>query len=134
MGVVMKPFPYWRDPLFLIATLSYALNRWLLKPVIPSPFLHGHLSDLLLIPAALPLVLWLQRRTGLRQNDSPPTWREIGWHLVIWSVICEFIGPHWLHHGTADLWDVAAYVAGGVAAGIWWNQYAPRRSVSVHEF
>jgi hypothetical protein len=45
-------------------------------------------------------------------------------HLLVWSVICEFIGPHWLHHGTADGWDVVAYAAGGIGACLWWNRSA----------
>ncbi len=49
----MSRFGYLRDPLFLIAVAGYVLNRWLLKPLVPSPFLHGHFNDLLLIPAAL---------------------------------------------------------------------------------
>jgi len=134
MGVVMKPFSYWRDPLFLIAALGYALNRWLIKPLTLSPFLHGHFNDLLVIPAALPLVLWMQRFTRLRQHDMPPTWAEIGCHLAIWSVICEVIGPRWLHHGTADIWDVAAYGAGAIVAGLWWNRSMQRNSVARHEF
>lgn len=126
MGIAVRPFRCWRDPLFVSAGLGYALNRWLLKPLVLSPFLHGYFNDLLLIPAALPLVLWMQRFTGLRPHDSPPTWLEIGGHLVVWSVICEFIGPRWLHHGTADVWDVVAYVTGGVLAGLWW-QRSPHR-------
>lgn len=50
-----------------------------------------------------------------------PTWSEITLHRLVWSVICEFVGPVWLHRGTADLWDVAANAVGSVGAGIWWN-------------
>ena len=125
MGIAMTRFGYLRDRLFLTATTGYGLNRWLIKPLVPLPFLHGQFNDLLLIPAALPVVLWVQRRTGLRTEDGFPSWSEIVLHLVVWSVICEFIGPVWLHRGTSDLWDVAAYTLGGVAAGIWWNRRAP---------
>jgi len=118
----MKRFGYWRDPLFLAAAGGYALNRLLLKPLFPSPFLHGHFNDLLLLPAGLPLVLWIQRLVGLRNHDDTPSWAEMGLHLVVWSVICEFAGPHWLHHGTPDVWDVAAYAVGGVVACLWWNR------------
>jgi hypothetical protein len=118
----MNRFEYLRDPLFLVASSSYALNRWVLKPLVSSPFLHGHFNDLLLIPAALPVVLWLQRVTGLRRHNRAPSWGEMLLHLGVWSVICEFIGPFWLHHGTADVWDVAAYAVGGVAACLWWNR------------
>lgn len=120
----MMRFGYLRDPLFLLAAGGYALNRWLLKPVFPSSFLHGHFNDLLLIPAGLPLVLWLQRRVRWRDHDRVPSWSEMLLHLAVWSVICEFIGPHWLHHGTADPWDVVAYAIGGVVACCWWHRAA----------
>ncbi|MFO1513609.1 MAG: hypothetical protein U1F83_11940 [Verrucomicrobiota bacterium] len=123
----MMRFGYLRDPLFLLAAGGYAVNRWLLKPLLPSPFLHGHFNDLLLIPAGLPVVLWLQRVVGLRHHDRAPSWSEMMLHLVVWSVICEFVGPHWLHHGTSDVWDVVAYAVGGVAACLWWNR-APKQS------
>ena len=122
----MKRFGYLRDPLFLVAVAGYALNRWLLKPLLPWPFLHNHFNDLLLIPAALPIVLWMQRLTGLRAHDLTPSWMEMLLHLVIWSVICEFIGPFILHHGRADPWDAAAYAVGGMAARLWWGRSAQR--------
>ena len=117
----MKRFGYFRDELFLTAATCYGLNRWLVKPLVASPFMRGQFNDLLLIPAALPVVLWVQRKLGLRTKDVPPSWSEIGFHLLVWSAICEYIGPMWLHRGTSDLWDVAAYAVGGVAAGVWWN-------------
>ena len=125
-GLVVSRFAYLRDGGFLAASAAYALNRWLLKPLLPSPFLRGYCNDLLLIPAALPVVLWLQRLLGLRRHDRAPTWSEIAVHLAVWSLICEGIGPTWLHRGTADPWDLAAYAVGGLAAGLWWHRPAPR--------
>jgi len=124
----MTRFRYLRDRLFLMAVVSYAANRWLLKPHVTSPFWRGYFNDLLLIPAALPVLLWLQRISGLRKHDNPPGWTEFFMHLVVWSVICEFVGPHWLHRGTADGWDIVAYTVGGVAACVWWNR--PQRQPS----
>ncbi len=112
-----------RDRLFLASATAYAVNRWILTPRLASPFLRNHFNDLLLIPAALPLVLWVQRRLGLRRNDGPPLWAEMGLHLVVWSVICEWVGPFWLCLGTGDPWDVVAYSFGGVAACLWWNRH-----------
>lgn len=125
----MSRFGYLRDTMFLVAMSGYVINRWLLKPSLLSPFLHGHLADLLLMPAALPVVLWVQRLVGLREHDLAPSWAEMGLHLVVWSLICEFIGPHWLHHGTADGWDVVAYAVGGVVACLWWNRSAQQISL-----
>lgn len=129
VGVAMSRFGYVRDPLFLVAASGYVLNRWLFQSLSASPFLHGHLDDLLLIPAALPVVLWVQRIVGLRPHDRSPSWPEMVLHLAVWSLICEYIGPHWLHHGTADAWDVAAYAAGGVVACLWWNRSARTTSL-----
>ena len=124
----MTQFRYLHDPMFLVAAAGYALNRWLLKPLVPSPFLRGHFNDLLLIPAALPVMLWVQRIVGLREHDRAPSWAEMTLHLAVWSLICEFIDPHWLHHGTADAWDVVAYSVGGVMACLWWNRAAQQTS------
>ena len=119
----MKRFGYWRDPLFLICCGLYALNRWGVKPHVHSPFLHGQFNDLLLIPCALPLVLWLQRRLGLRKHGAPPTFSEIALHLLVWSVVCEGLGPRFMHT-TGDVWDVVAYTAGGLLAWVWWHNPA----------
>jgi hypothetical protein len=124
----VKPFGYWRDPLFLICCALYAANRWLIKPHVHSPFFHGQFNDCLLIPCALPLVLWLQRRLNLRKHDAPPTFSEITLHLFVWSVMCEGLGPRFMHV-TGDPLDVVAYVIGGVLAGFWWR-FAPQQTRS----
>jgi len=116
----MRRFGYWRDPLFLLCCALYALNRWVLKPHLHSGFLHGQFNDLLLIPCALPLVLWVQRKLNLRQHDLPPTILEIVFHLAIWSVLFEVIGPRVLVV-TGDLFDVLAYFTGGALAALCWN-------------
>ena len=114
-------FRYARDPLCVFACGLYALNRWVLKPALPSwAFLHRHLNDVLLIPAALPLVLWLHRQLGLRGHDEPPSVGEIAGHCAVWAFIAEGLGPWWLHRGTADGWDVLAYAAGAFLSYVWW--------------
>ena len=123
----MKQFGYWRDSLFLLCCAGYSLNRWIFKPNLPSDFLHGQFNDLLLIPCALPLVLWVQRQLGLRTHDLPPTVSEILSHLAVWSVLFEVIGPRVLSV-TGDPLDVLAYFAGGAFAGIWWNVPMLRRA------
>ncbi len=123
----MKRFGYWRDPLFLCCGVLYAMNRWLLLPHVTSPFLRGQFNDCLMLPCALPVVLWLQRRLGLRPHDANPSGAEIGFHLVVWSIWCELIGPH-LFRTTGDFRDVLAYTAGATLAWLWWRQ--PRQTAT----
>ena len=128
MGSLTARFRYCGDTLFLVASTLYAINRWLVKPHTSSPFLHGHFNDFLLIPCALPPLLWLHRTLGFRSHDAPPTLGEIASHLVIWSVICEGIGPAFLPR-TADIWDVAAYAIGACFAAVWWMRLRDVRQI-----
>lgn len=117
----MKRFAYLRDPLFLACCALYVLNRFLIKPHVQLPFFHSWFNDVLLIPCALPPLLWLHRRLGLRGHDGCPTILEIGAHLVGWSVLFEVIGPHLMRHTTGDVMDVVAYSGGAVVACVWWQ-------------
>src|SRR5437899_1682459 len=112
----MSRFRYALDPLCIAACALYATNRWLVKPHVASAFLRGQFNDVLLIPCALPLVLWMQRKLGLRAHDESPALAEVASHLVVWSLIAEWLGPHWLHRGVADVWDVVAYSVGAALA------------------
>ena len=118
----MKRFGYLRDPLCIAACALYALNRIWWKGNANDAFFTGYFNDLLLIPAALPIVLWVQRRIGVRPSDQPPRWREIVFHVVIWSVTAEGIMPYLTARATGDWYDVVAYVAGAVVAGCWWQE------------
>ena len=118
----MIRFAYLRDELFLGASGAYALNRWCLKPLLSWPFLHNHFNDLLTIPAALPVVLWIQRIFRLRGSDAPPCASEIILHLIIWTILCEYVGPFWLARGVSDPLDVLAYTLGGWVAWMGWNR------------
>jgi hypothetical protein len=124
----MKRVGYWHDPLCLLCCGLYALNRWVVKPHVNSPFMHGQFNDCLLIPCALPLVLWMQRRLGLRDHDGFPTAGENLFHVVVWSILFEAIGPH-IMRVTGDVRDVVAYAAGGLVAWWWWRS----REQAVHE-
>jgi hypothetical protein len=118
----MKRFLYLRDPLFLVGCATYALNRWLVKPHVHTGFFHSHFNDCWLIPCALPPILWLHRRLGLRSHDAPPQFSEILPHLVFWSLLFEWIGPKFVPHTTEDPLDALAYAAGAVLAGLWWHR------------
>jgi hypothetical protein len=115
-------FRYALDPLCLEACVAYLVGRFWLRARFPDTFWDYHFTDLLLIPAALPLLLWVQRRLGLRIHDARPSWAEIGLHLAVWSVAAELIAPHLVYSATGDWGDVLAYSAGAVAAGAWWSR------------
>jgi hypothetical protein len=119
--VAVKRFGYLRDPLCLVACALYVFNRVWWRGHFDSVFFTGYFNDLLLIPAALPFVLWLQRRLGVRVGDAPPRWREIGFHLAVWSVTAEAIMPHFTSRATGDWYDVLAYAGGAIIAGCWWQ-------------
>lgn len=131
----MTSFRYVRDPLFLLSCIAYAVNRWLIKPHLHHGFFHSYFNDCWLIPCALPPVLWLHRRLGLRNDDRPPQVSEIIFHLVFWSVFFEWIGPRFISRATGDPRDVLAYAAGAVVAGLWWLGVPRLRQSKVkHEF
>jgi hypothetical protein len=122
LGFVVTPFLYLRDRLFLGASALYGIHRWGVKPWISSALTRGQFNDLLLIPAALPVALWVQRKLRIRDHDRNPSWPEITLHLIVWSIICEWVGPKWFHRGTADILDVLAYGIGAILAGFWWHR------------
>ena len=81
-----RRFGYWRDPFWLMAAAAYAINRWFVPAAWQAPWWHGHFADLLMIPAGLPLWLWLERQLGWRRNDRMPQLDEIAFLLCVWTV------------------------------------------------
>ncbi len=120
--VAVRPFRYLADPLFIVCCALYALNRWEIRPHTHITIFHSWFNDVLLIPCALPPVLWLHRLTGLRDHDRPPTARELFAHWLGWSILFEFVCPRFMPHTTGDPWDVVAYAAGAVVAYFWWRR------------
>lgn len=129
----MKRFAYLRDPLFLISSALYAANRWLVRPHVHSPFLRFHFNDFLMMPCALPPLLLMQRWLRLREHDRFPTAGEITLYLIVWSILFEVVGPHFIHRSTGDAWDVVAYFGGALLAGVWWHRDQITRRLRIHE-
>jgi len=120
----MKRFSYILDPVFIIAFLLYATNRLAIKPALGSEniLFWSYFNDLLLIPCALPPLLWLHKKLGLRHFDRKPTIKEILLHLMVWSICFELIAPLLYDNATGDLLDILAYWIGGSIAWIIWNK------------
>lgn len=121
----MKRFRYALDPLCVGACVFYAVCRWVIRPHWSGLFWHGYSTDCLLIPAALPLLLWVQRQLGLRTHDRYPDWREIAVTFAVWSVAAEGVAPLLFKTAVGDWMDVVAYAGGAIVAGVWWS-YARR--------
>ena len=117
----MRRFRYALDPLCVAACTGYAANRWLLPHAIKGVFLKNYFADTLLIPAALPLILWVHQRLALRPAGAKPSWSEILLHWGIWSVATEVIAPHLFARATGDPWDVIAYGGGALLSGLIWH-------------
>jgi hypothetical protein len=116
-------FAYLADKTFLAACALYAANRFWGKPLLGDSlhFLRNHLDDCLLIPAALPPLLYVFRKLGLRRDDSPPSLREVAEWTLLWSIAFEWAFPRFLHEGVADWRDVLAYTTGGLVSWLLWR-------------
>jgi len=117
-------FLYLRDPLFLTCVATYFVNRLLLKQIWTSGFVHEHLNDLICIPFWVPIMLFVQRRLGLRPNDLSPRPGEIVIPLIVWSWVFEIILPQTEMFGDlcfADHLDVMYYALGALAAALFWR-------------
>jgi len=119
-------FRYLRDPLFVFCCSLYVANRWFLKPrlAVGEHFFHGHFNDVLLIPCALPPLLYLHRHLSIRAHDGFPTGREVTLHLLVWTVYCECLGPIIQHAGIGDPLDAVAYFAGAIGSWLFWRRAA----------
>jgi hypothetical protein len=117
-------FLYLRDPLFLLCVATYFVNRWVLKSIWTSGFVHEHLNDLICIPFWVPIMIDAQRRLGLRSGDGRPEAGELIIPLVIWSWVFEIILPRTGILGdrcVADYLDVMHYALGALGAGLFWR-------------
>jgi hypothetical protein len=118
------PFRYFADPVCVGALIRYAVNRFVLKPNgAGGVFVRWYLNDLLCLPLLLPMVLYAQRRIGLRRCDAYPRTWEMLQHWLVFSVVFEWIVPSfpaWFR-STADPLDVVAYLVGGIGALLWWK-------------
>ena len=116
-------FRYLRDPLFLLCVATYFVNRLVLKSVWKDGFAHEHLNDLICIPFWVPIMLFAQRRLGLR-DDAPPRPGELVIPLVLWSWVFEILLPaidRVRDRFVADHLDVMYYALGALGAGIFWR-------------
>ena len=130
-------FFYLRDPLFLTCLVLYFVNRWILKSIWSSGFVHNHLNDLICIPFWVPIMVWSQKRLGFRESDGPPLASEILIPLFVWSWFFEFILPAVAIFSTpfvSDYLDIIYYSAGALLASVFWSWWYRDRPPSEESF
>jgi hypothetical protein len=123
------PFGYLRDPLFLFCLLTYIVNRLVLKSIWKEGFVHEHLNDLLCLPFWVPIMLFAQRRLGLRDSDDSPRPGELVIPLLVWSWVFEILLPElpFLRgRFVADPLDILYYSLGALLAGLFWKWWYSR--------
>ena len=122
-------FRYLTDPLFLACLCAYSVN-WILERYDMSPsILQSYLNDLICLPFWIPIILWINRRLGVRRHDAPPLGYEIVIPLLIWAVVFELAlpaMPSWEMLAFADPMDVLCYALGGSLAVVFWDWYYGR--------
>lgn len=117
-------FRYLSDPLFLCCVLAYFVNRFILKSIWKTGFVHEHFNDLICIPFWVPIMLWMERRFGLRRDDKPPDAIEVIVPLLVWSWVFEIFLPRtemFRRYCTADPWDITYYSLGAIGAFLFWR-------------
>ena len=119
-------YKYLKDPLFLFCLLVYSVNRWLVKPFLPNPFSQNYLNDLICIPFWVPIMLWMMRKSGIRNDDAPPRSYEVLIPLIVWSAIFEMFLPRlalFRSLAFSDHMDILFYTLGALLASAFWRFY-----------
>ncbi len=118
----MLNYCFWKDKLFLISSLIYFFNTYYLKHLIKVDFFQNYLNDILLIPCALPPLIYLYVKLKLRNQKSFPTTLEVFSFFIFSSFVFECLGPKYLNKGVADYFDILAYAIGGIISNYFWNK------------
>jgi len=116
-------FGYLKDPLFLVCFAAYWVNWSLEGYGVRVPLLRSYLNDLICIPFWIPIMLWVNRKLGLRRHDAPPLGHEIVIPMLLWAVVFEVVLPAthgWAGLAFADPYDVLCYALGACAGALFW--------------
>lgn len=99
-------------PWFLIAFVCYLTLFILKKSGIYMVGLSDYGADLLALPVALGIALWVIRKSKPDRQDYRLPWTLILAAVVIFAVLFEGLFPMWSDRFTADPLDVVAYGLG----------------------
>ena len=97
----------------LAALLFYLLNRLCLSPALGGPvgwFLTCYANDIF---AGAAIVAWLDLLLNLGRLGQVHSWKQVVLFLLFCGLIWEVCAPAFKPGAVFDLWDFAAYQAGG---------------------
>ena len=97
----------------LAALLFYLLNRLLLSPALGGAagwFLACYANDIF---AGAAIVAWLDLLLNLARLGQVRSWKQVVPFLLLCGLIWEVCAPAFKSGAVFDLWDFAAYQAGG---------------------
>jgi hypothetical protein len=131
MGEASQPFRYIADPVCIASLILYTISRYFLKPHhIGGWFTHGYLNDILCLPLFVPIILYAQHVVGLRKHFGFPLPWEIFQNWFVFTVVFQVVIPRFpkTFIAAGDPYDILAYLAGGILAGLYWcSPRIPRR-------
>jgi hypothetical protein len=122
-------FRYLADPVCTVSLCLYTLNRFVLKPHhIGGWFTHGYFNDVLCLPLFVPMILYVQHVIGLRKDFGYPRGWEIFQNWAAFTIVFQVVIPRFpkTFVSAGDPWDILAYLAGGIIAGMLWSAMSRR--------
>ena len=127
-------FRYLTDPLFLVCFSAYFGQRMLKTYDLSTPLLSSYLNDVICIPFWIPVMLWVERRVGLRPHDDPPHAFEVVIPLLLWALVFEVALPitkTFSGLAVPDPNDVLCYAVGAFVSTRFWAWWYRHRDVPV---
>jgi hypothetical protein len=124
MNALRRQFLYLADPSCIISLVLYTLNRYVLKPHhIGGWFTHGYFNDVLCLPLFVPMILYAQHLIGIRRHARFPQPWEILQNWAAFTIVFQVVIPKYpkTFVSAGDPYDILAYLAGGIIAGIYWS-------------
>lgn len=101
----------------MLVLLFYSLNRFILKKVVDIPvisyLLKSHFNDWLGGIFIIAYINTILHHSKFKRNQVH-TFPQAILINVLCGIVWEFISPYVFHHGTSDLYDILAYIIGGI--------------------
>jgi hypothetical protein len=102
------------NPVFVLASLAYLVNRFLLTWLHLPHYQIPYLNDVLCLPVTLTVALFVQQKLFPGTARQRLNLAQVVFTFVYFSVFFEGLLPALAARYTRDGWDIVAYGAGGL--------------------